>query len=83
MMVRLAKVRIDISKIRDALELPDDVEVSSVYTERDGRGQRSRFADVYMTSDRFEEIGEYETAPEITLRVAKNGGMWDEDSNEG
>ena len=81
-MVKLAKIKIDHDKMREALGLPDDVDVTSVYTKRhNSRGRREPHSFVYISCDRFDEIDEWDTAPEISFRDAKNGGMWDEENN--
>jgi len=81
-MARLAKIKIDHTEMRRFLGLPEDVNVTSIYTgRRSGRGQRDQYAYVYVSSDRFNEIEEWDTAPEITLRDAKDQGMWDDDNN--
>ena len=79
---KIAKIKIDHSNMRRFLGLPEDVRVTSVYTNRNGRRQRDPHSYVYVVCDRFDEIDEYDTAPEISLRDAKNDGMWDEDNNE-
>ena len=80
--VRLAKIKIDHNNMRSFLGLPDDVRVTSVYTTRHSqRGSRDPYSFVYVVSDRFEEIDEWDTAPEISFRDAKNSGMWDEENN--
>lgn len=81
-MARLAKIKIDHNNMRAFLGLPEDVRITSIYTGRDRRNTRDPFSYVYVVSDRFEEIEEYDTAPEISFRDAKTGGMWDEENNE-
>ena len=82
METKLVKVKITHEKLRVALGIPDDVRITSIYTERHGRERRDNESWVYMTSERFGEADYDDNAPEIQMRDVKDYGMWDGDSNE-
>ena len=82
MVMKLAKIRVNHTDIRARLGLPEDVEITSMYTQRRGSSTRDSFTYIYLKSERFNEIDEGLTAPEISMRDARNNGMWDEENNE-
>ena len=82
-MTKLAKVRINHDIIKEALNLPEDVTITSIYTERRTvRGRRENNSLIYVMCERFNEIEPHQTAPEITMREVMNTGMWDSEENE-
>lgn len=82
MTVKLAKIKIDHANMRKFLGLPEDVTITSVYTGRHRREPRDLYSYVYVVSNRFKEIGDYDLAPEISFRDAQSDGEWDIENNE-
>jgi len=81
METKLVKVKLTHEKLRIALGMPDDVKITSIYTERHGRNRRDTDSWIYMTSDRFGEANYNEEAQEIQMRDVHDFGMWDGEDN--
>lgn len=73
---RMGKYIINHEEIKNLLNLPDDVEITSIHTVR-GHTDTA----IYLKCDRFDEVPSGNNTPEMTYEEILNRGTWDPATN--